>query len=127
MRRALLRFVVNALALGAAMWLVPGLQFRGTPVGFLAVALVFGLVNSLLRPILMILTCPLVLATLGLFTLVINAVLLIATGAVSERFGLGFVVHSFHAAFFGGLVVGLASTVLALVLREYKQREGTRD
>ncbi|MBA2628155.1 MAG: phage holin family protein [Gemmatimonadales bacterium] len=127
MRRALLRFLVSTLALAIAVWIVPGLHYRGTLAGFLPVAAVFGLVNGLLRPILMILTCPLVLVTLGLFTLVINALLLMATGALSARLGLGLVVHSFHAAFLGGMVVGLASMALTLALREHTDGDRTRD
>jgi putative membrane protein len=63
-----------------------------------------------------VLTCPLILVTLGLFTLVINALMLMLTGALSERWGLGFIVTGFWAAFFGGLVVGLVSVVLSLLL-----------
>ncbi len=126
MRHALVRFLVNALALAAAVWLVPGLHYRGTPVGFLVVAAVFGLVNALLRPILVILTCPLIVVTLGLFTLVINAILLLATGALSRHWELGFAVDGFLPAFAGGLIIGLSGAVLALVLREPKA-QGRRD
>src|SRR5687767_15878956 len=82
----------------------------------LLVAAVFGLVNSTLRPLLTVLTCPLIVVTLGLFTLVINALMLMLTGALSERWGLGFTVTGFWAAFFGGLVVGLVSVALSLLL-----------
>jgi putative membrane protein len=116
MRAHLIRFVINALALCLAVWLVPGLAYTGTPAGFLILAVVFGLVNAILRPLLMILTCPLVVITLGLFTLVINAILLMATGAVSRHLGLGFSVSGFSAALLGGILVGLASPVLALTI-----------
>ena len=72
-------------------------------------AAVFGLVNSLLRPLLTVLTCPLIVLTLGLFTLVINAVMLLVTGWLSDRWDLGFAVAGFWPAFWGGLVVGLVS------------------
>jgi putative membrane protein len=107
---------MNAAALWVAAWLLPGLDFRGTVVQLLLVAAVFGIVNSLVRPILTILTCPLILITLGLFTLVINAVMLLLTGALSESWGLGFTVSGFWAAFWGGLVVGLVSVVISLLL-----------
>ena len=122
MRTHLIRFVINALALCAAVWLVPGLSYTGTPAGFLVLAVVFGLVNMILRPLLMILTCPLVVITLGLFVLVINAVLLLATGAVSRHLRLGFTVDGFWAALLGGIIIGLASTLLALAIRERPSR-----
>ena len=118
MRSHLLRFIINALALCLAVWLVPGLEYTGTPAGFLILAAVFGVVNAILRPLLMILTCPLVVITLGLFTLVINAILLMATGALSHHLGLGFSVSGFWAALLGGIIVGLASTVLALTIKD---------
>lgn len=120
MRHFLLRLVINALALYAAVWFVPGLTHRGGPARFLLVALLFGVVNSLLRPLLTILACPLVVATLGLFTLVINAVLLMITGWLSERWDLGFSVSGFVPAFIGGIIIGVTSTVVALFLREEK-------
>jgi putative membrane protein len=92
-------------------------------VQLLLVAAVFGIVNSLIRPILTVLTCPLIVVTLGLFTLVINALMLMLTGALSERWGLGFTVGGFWAAFFGGLVVGLVSVLLSLLLPG-RQKEG---
>jgi putative membrane protein len=116
MRSLLLHWLMNAAALWVAAWLVPGLDFRGTVVELLVVAAVFGVVNSLVRPVLTILTCPLIVITLGLFTLVINALMLLLTGALSERWGLGFSVSGFWAAFWGGLVVGLVSVVISLLL-----------
>ena len=79
--------------------------------------------NSLLRPILTVLTCPLIVVTLGLFTLVINACMLLLTGWLSARWDLGFSVSGFWAAFFGGLVVGLVSVVLSLLLPRAAARE----
>lgn len=118
MRAHLLRFVINALALAAAVWLIPGLHYAGTPAGFVMLAVVFGLVNMVLRPLLTILTCPLVVLTLGLFMLVINAILLLATGAAARHLGLGFRVDGFWPALLGGVIIGLASTVLAVVIKE---------
>lgn len=116
MRSLLLHWLLNAAALWVAAWLLPGLDFQGTLVQLLLVAAVFGLVNSLLRPILTVLTCPLIVVTLGLFTLVINAVMLMLTGWLSARWDLGFTVAGFWAAFWGGLVVGLVSMLLSLLL-----------
>ncbi len=116
MRSLVLHWLLNAAALWVAAWLLPGLDFQGTLLQLLMVAAVFGIVNSLLRPILTVLTCPLIVVTLGLFTLVINALMLLLTGSLSARWDLGFTVTGFWAAFFGGLVVGLVSVVLSLLL-----------
>jgi putative membrane protein len=112
----LLHWLLNAAALWFAAALIPGLAFTGGPGRLLMVAAVFGVINSTLRPLLTILTCPLIVVTLGLFTLVINAIMLLVTGWFSESWNLGFTVSGFWAAFFGGLVVGLASTALSLAL-----------
>jgi putative membrane protein len=115
-RSLLLHWILNAAALWVAAALIPGLAFNGGPGRLLLVAAVFGIVNSTLRPLLTILTCPLIVLTLGLFTLVINALMLLVTGWLSESWNLGFTVSGFWAAFFGGLVVGLVSMVLSLAL-----------
>jgi putative membrane protein len=115
-RSLLLHWILNAAALWAAAALIPGLDFTGGLGSLLLVAAVFGIVNSTLRPLLTILTCPLIVLTLGLFTLVINALMLLVTGWLSESWGLGFAVSGFWAAFFGGLVVGLVSLVLSAAL-----------
>lgn len=116
MRSLLLHWVLNAAALWAAAVIVPGLEFTGGIGRLLLVAAVFGIVNSTLRPLLTILTCPLIVITLGLFTLVINALMLLITGWLSESWSLGFTVTGFWAAFWGGLVVGLVSMILSLLL-----------
>ncbi len=112
MKGFVIRLVVTALALWVAVRLVPGISFTGTPLALLGVALVFGATNAVLKPILTILTCPLILVTLGLFTLVVNAVLLLVTARLSQALGLGFVVDGFWPAFWGGLLIGLASVVM---------------
>lgn len=116
MRAVLLHWLSNAVALWVAARFVPGLAFSGGPAQLILVAAVFGVVNSLLRPILTVLTCPLIVVTLGLFTLVINALMLLVTGWLSARWDLGFAVAGFWAAFWGGLVVGVVSLILSLVL-----------
>jgi putative membrane protein len=116
MRSVLLHWLLNAAALWIAAYLLPGLDFRGSVTDLLLVAAVFGVVNSLLRPILTVLTCPLIVLTLGLFTLVINALMLLVTGWLSARWDLGFTVTGFWAAFLGGLVVGFVSLLLSLAL-----------
>ncbi len=116
MQSLLLHWLLNAAALWVAASTVPGLEFTGGPGRLLVVAAVFGVVNSTLRPLLTVLTCPLIVLTLGLFTLVLNALMLLVTGWLSESLRLGFTVTGFWPAFWGGLVVGLVSMILALVL-----------
>jgi putative membrane protein len=83
--RFVLRLLINAAALWAATRIVPGVTHSGTEASLFAVALVFGLLNALLRPLLTILSCPLLILTLGLFTFVINGLILWLTSAVSGR------------------------------------------
>ena len=103
----LLRLVVNAAALWVAAQLVPGIVVTGlTPL--LLAALVLGLINAVVRPILVILTLPLTLVTLGLFLFVLNAFCLWLTSRIAP----GFEVHTFAAALLGALVVSLVSWLL---------------
>ncbi len=115
-RALLIRLLVNTVAIYAAVELIPGLHFDQGAGKFLLVAAVFGLVNALVRPLLTILTCPLVLITLGLFVLVINALMLLLTARLSGALGLGFSVEGFWPAFWGALVISVVSTVLSLAV-----------
>ena len=110
----LLRLLINAAALWAATQLVPGISFMGDWRLLFVVALIFGILNALVRPVLFILTLPFLIVTLGLFTLVLNALMLWLTSAVSEALGLGFQVAGFWAAFLGALVVSVVSFALSL-------------
>jgi putative membrane protein len=116
MRHVLVRLLVNAVALFAAVKLIPGIHFTGGIGKLLLVALVFGLVNAVVRPILTLLSCPLIVVTLGLFLLVINALMLWLTSWLSARFALGFQVDGFLPALLGGLVIGIVSTILTLTV-----------
>ena len=111
---AIVRVLINAVALWVATRLVDGLSFTGTAPTLLGVALIFGVLNVVLRPILMILTFPFFIVTLGLFTFVLNAVMLLLTGAVSEALDLGFHVDGFVTAFIGALIVSFVSFALSL-------------
>ena len=116
--RLLLRILINAAALWAATEIVPGVRHDGPWTSLLLVALVFGVLNVLVRPILKLLTCPLILLTLGLFTFVINAIVLWLTSGISGSLGLGFHVSGFWAAFLGALVVTVVSVLLSVILRD---------
>ena len=116
--RFLLRLVITAAALYAAVYLVPGITYEGPLLSLLIVALVFGVVNAIVRPILVSLTCPLIVLTLGLFLLVLNAVMLWLTSALSGALGIAFRVDGFVAALVGGLVVAIVSAVLNIFVSD---------
>jgi putative membrane protein len=111
----IIAIAVNAFALWAAVWLVPGLDFTGEPLQFAIVAAVFAALNTLLKPVLKIVTIPISLITFGLFLFVINALMLLITGTVSDELNLGFTVADFGAAFLGGIVTAFAGFVAALI------------
>jgi len=114
----LVRLLVNAVALWAATRLVPGVVYSGGVLPMLGVALVFGIINAILRPIAIILTFPILIVTLGLFTFVINGVMLMLTSALSNALGLGFHVRGFWAAFWGALVVTIVSWLLSILITD---------
>ncbi len=121
--RFLLRLVINAAALWVAVAIVPGIEYYGHGPGLLGVALVFGIVNAVVRPLLVLLTCPLVVLTLGVFLLILNALMLWLTSAISTAFGLQFHVAGFLPAFVGALVVTIVSIVLTLFVGREKKRD----
>ena len=110
----LLRWLINAAALWAAIQLVDGIEHRGSWWSLLFVALVFGLLNASIKPLLKLLSLPIIVLTLGLFLFVINALMLLMTGWVSGLFNLGFHVDGFWDAFLGGLIVTVVSLVLSI-------------
>ncbi len=117
----LIRLVINAVALYAATRIVPGLAFDGQWTTLAVVAVIFGVVNALVRPFLEVLTCPLIVLTLGLFTFVINALMLMLTGWIADQLSLGFHVAGFEAALFGALVVTIVSFILNLFVDEARE------
>lgn len=122
MRSLFVRWLINTLALYVAVQVVPGVDYDGGPLGLLLVAAIFGLVNAVLRPVLTLLTCPLVLVSLGLFLFVINALLLLFTSWLSTPLGLGFHVAGFWPAFWAGLLISLVSLFLSIMVGEKEIR-----
>jgi putative membrane protein len=114
----LVRLFVNAAALWVATRIVPGVTYAGGWLPFLGVALVFGVVNAVIRPLAKILTFPLIIITLGIFALVVNVLMLWLTGRLSAALGLEFQVHGFWAAFWGALVVSIVSTLLSMLVAD---------
>jgi putative membrane protein len=117
----LLRLLATAVAVWVATKLVPGITYSGSLLGLVGVALVFGFMNAIIRPILFFLTCPLVLVTLGLFVFVLNAFMLMLTSAVASSLGLDFHVSGFIPALLGALVIGLVSALLNAFVGEPPQ------
>ena len=115
-QKLLLRWLINGVALYVAAELVPGIQADGGWPVLVFMALIFGLVNALIRPILKFLTCPLIMLTLGLFTLVINALMLMLASWLGRQLDLGFYVKNFWAAILGALVISVVSFVLTMLI-----------
>lgn len=121
MKKFLLRLLINAVALYAAIVLLNG---RGiTPqsdnwISLLWLAFIFGVVNAILRPILVVVGCPIIILTLGLGSLLINTLLFYLAGAIGSSFGVGFTVSGFWPAFFGALIVSLVSFLLNVLFKE---------
>jgi putative membrane protein len=122
MNHFILRWLINAVALYAAVTLLTGhgisLIEGNTWLSYVWLALIFGLLNAFLRPLLYILTCLLNILTLGLFTLIINTFLFWLTGVIGATFHIGFLVDGFWPAFLGGLIVSVISMVLTMILKD---------
>ena len=114
-----MRFVIHLLITAAALWVatkvISGIHYTGSFLTLVGVALVFGILNALLKPVLMVLSLPMMILTLGLFTLILNALLLWLTSALSTSLGLGFQVNGFVAAYLGALVVSVVSFALSMI------------
>jgi putative membrane protein len=111
----LLRIAVNAAALAAAAWLLDGIRITGRDdraLTLLGVALVFGLVNAIVAPVVKLLSLPFIILTLGLLLWVINAAMLMLTGAIADGLGLGFEVDGFGTALVGALIISIVGAIL---------------
>jgi putative membrane protein len=118
----LLRLIVNAAGLYVATRLVDGVQFEGDWLTLVGVALVFGLVNAIVKPVTKFFTFPLIILSVGLFLLVINGLMLVLTSRISGWLDLGFTVSGFRAAFLGALVVSVINALAGLVIGDSKKR-----
>lgn len=121
MTKFILRWVINAIALYLTVLILPGrIDLESGLASIIWLALIFGLVNALFRPLIQLLTCPLIMLTLGLFTLVINTFLFWLTSVIGQSFGLALIIAEpvWWNAFFGGLVVSVVSVVLTLILKD---------
>ncbi len=112
---------VNALALAAATALLDGIRLTGDTtqdqvITLILVALIFGVVNAIIAPVIKLLSLPFIILTLGLLLLVINALMLMLTGWISEQFGLDFTVDGFWTAVLGAIIVTIATWAIQIVL-----------
>ncbi len=118
MTKFFLRWAINGVALYVAVRFVPGIDLQGEWTSIIWLALIIGLLNALVRPILKLLAFPLILLTLGLFTIVINTIVLMLTSSIGQAFNLGLTVDGFWPALLGSVVISLVSIVLSLILRD---------
>ncbi len=118
MTKFIIRWAINAVALYVAVSIVPGIEFRGDWTGVLWLALISGLLNALVRPLLKFLTCPLIILTLGLFTIIINTGMLLLTSRIGQALGIGITVEGFWPALLGSLVISIVSVILSIFLRD---------
>ncbi len=121
MMNFLVKTIANAGALAVAVWLLDKITLTGDSTGkeiatLLLVALIFGLVNFLVKPVVKLLSLPLLILTLGLFTLVVNALMLLLTSWLADQLDLSFHVEGFWTAVLGGLIISVVSWALNVVL-----------
>lgn len=121
MKKILIRLAINAVALYAAVAIMAGNGI--TPqsenwLSFVWLALIFGLVNAIIRPILVVMSCPLIVLTLGLGTLLINTLMFFLAGRIGAQFGIGFTIDGFWPAFLGAFIVSAVSFILTIVFKD---------
>lgn len=121
MMNFVVKTIANAGALAVAVWLLDKITLTGDSTGrkvgtLLLVAVVFGLVNAVVKPIVQVLTFPLFILTLGLITLVVNALMLLLTSWVADKIDLSFHVEGFWTAVVGALIISIVSWALSVVL-----------
>ena len=121
MTKFVLRLLINAIALYLAVLILPDrLELMSGMISIIWLALIFGIVNALFRPLLKFLTCPLIILTLGLFTLVINTFLFWLTSVIGQSFGISLIISDpvWWNAFLGGLIVSIVSVIMTLILKD---------
>lgn len=129
----IIRTIVTAIALWVATLIVDGIEVAGSStvanaLTLIVVAIIFGLVNAVIKPVIKVVGCVFYILTLGLIALVVNALLFLLTGWISGLLDLPFRVEGFWAAFWGAIIVGVVSWLIGLVIPEPRpaQREGYR-
>lgn len=125
MGRLLISWLINAAALALAARFIPGIEITSDRawVAVALMAVIFGLVNALIRPLVKFLTCLINMITLGLFTLVINTLMLMLSGWIAEQLSVGFRVAGFLPAFLGALLISVVSFVLSVIFKDRGERK----
>lgn len=118
LRRYILQWLITSLAIFAAFSLVPGITFSGNGYEIGIIAMIYSVINLLIRPILTLITCPMIILTLGMFTVIINGVLLLITADLAKYFGIDFQIETFFTALIGAVVISLTTFVLNLLSGE---------
>ena len=126
LRSVVLKWLITSLAIFAAIYLVPGIHFTGPGWQLGIIAAIFSMVNLLIRPILTLITCPMIILTLGLFSVAINALMLILTANVAVYLGIEYSIDSFTTAFIGALVISFTSLILNMLAGEGSVRVEVR-
>jgi putative membrane protein len=122
--KIIVRWIITAVAIFLTAKFLPGFNIEGTN-GFLAViiaAVILGLVNAIIRPILVFFSCGCIVASLGLFIVVINAITLYLTSMICQYLGVGFYIEGFWSAIWGSIIISVISFVLSVVLIDDKKR-----
>ena len=118
--KLIIRWITASAALFAAAYLVPGIRVEDPNAWkiYIITALILGLVNAIVRPLLSIMSCPLIILTLGLFVLVINGVSFLLAARIAGSMGIGFYVDGYWSAFLGALVVSIVSVIINLFIKD---------
>jgi len=125
--KLVIRWVVSTLALFAAAYLIPGIRVEDPNAGmvYALMALILGLVNAFIRPLLKLLSCPLIILTLGVFVLVINGASFLLAARIAEALGVGFYVDGFLSALLGALIVSVISVFFNIFLKDRNEEMST--
>ncbi len=123
----IMRIMINALAIAVAVKIVDGITFTGEWWKMIVIGAVFGVVNSFIKPIVTIFALPLIILTLGLFTFIVNTLMLLITAKLSVPLELGLQIHGFWPAFKGAIIISIISLLLSWItglkkVRYYKSR-----
>ncbi|OQY44851.1 MAG: hypothetical protein B6242_11785 [Anaerolineaceae bacterium 4572_78] len=116
MVKLIIRWVISAVAIWITTSIMPGIAVHGGVETYLLIAVVLGLVNALVRPVIMLLTCPFVILTLGLFTLIVNTMMLLLTAWFIPTFDI----KGFWYAFFASLVISIVTGILSVFVSDDK-------
>jgi len=122
--KIIIRWIITGVAIFLTAWFLPGFNIEGTN-GLIAIAVaafILGLVNALIRPILVFFSCGCIVATLGLFMVVVNAITLYLTSLICQSLGIGFYIDGFWPAIWGSIIISVISFVLSVILVGDKER-----